>query len=439
MERDDNCLKKRMTNPLESSSSSPPQEVRKTSGGIVVVGSTKKRTTSSIAPITVPTPTTTTTAARSPTVPVKVGQATVIGMPVKPATLHPIVEPNTTSTTTTIYPSTLQIPTTKTTNITTKSKTNVNPNVTTTAASSPTTTTTAATAAAATATAATTGKAEASSSTTTATTTAGGVESKDTSTSSTTMATMEPLMNQTVISCVHNIFFLLQSYGALSYEQLDFNLPQKETKYLTDVLELLVECFQMIKYDKEDDVYYIYNGLPRPEFSPLVSSKKNMAPNSNKSILLHVMDQIDQTNSEIDESLERIAELKKAIITSTSDTGEQGVKELLTKFQSKYPNIIHDPVYATAMKNVRMDIPLPQKESNSHQEQRQSQSEKTILKTPSNTKRKTKGSGSNIPTKKPRSSSTASNSNAKSPKKQNIKKTLTTLPTKQNDSSAKTS
>lgn len=127
---------------------------------------------------------------------------------------------------------------------------------------------------------------------------------------------------------VHDILALLQSYGPLTWGQIEYNLPAVKI----DILHILVALGVVQKSDNKR--YCVGQGIPRAD---------TVHPAT-------LMDEIDKAHQEAVRSYERRNRLLQALSSSSTDPP----KNVLSSILQEFPEIQTDPVYTTALRNLHV-------------------------------------------------------------------------------------
>jgi len=160
-----------------------------------------------------------------------------------------------------------------------------------------------------------------------------------------------PLADPQVVSMVHDLMGLLQIYGPLTLMQLEYNLPPiprasgtggagggavvwtKTT--LDDIVQLLVATgVVQVVQDSDPPQYCMFSGITRADV--ILPSR--------------IMEELENTYEQMTKTEERVAALKQALLDKVP------AKQVLKTLLQEYPEIVNDPVYLAALRNVHVDI-----------------------------------------------------------------------------------
>lgn len=188
-------------------------------------------------------------------------------------------------------------------------------------------------------------------------------------------SSLGPIADPVVVEAVHNLLAMLQTYGPLTYAQLEFNLPTmnppNKLKQILDVLlvtgvvNLLRETPRSGDEGKEDVV----------ETEPEATSEAAAAKTDNTGSpppasvdrycflrgdtfrgvgdtvrVPDVLPALEAARREITESEERIAILREKLRADDGRT-RTSARDALQAMERRWPSLADDPVYATALKN----------------------------------------------------------------------------------------
>ena len=112
---------------------------------------------------------------------------------------------------------------------------------------------------------------------------------------------------------------------------MEFNLPQPRNNLLTDVLQLLVTLG--VLGQTEDDRYCALRGIPRPQ---------TILP-------AQVLPELEAATQQWKNSVGRFKVLRKALLEG------QNARDVFKRLLKEYPDILNDPVYVAALRNVQID------------------------------------------------------------------------------------
>ena len=156
-----------------------------------------------------------------------------------------------------------------------------------------------------------------------------------------------PLADPQVVSMVHDLMGLLQIYGPLTLMQLEYNLPPiprasgtggavvwtKTT--LDDIVQVLVATgVVQVVQDSDPPQYCMFSGITRADV--ILPSR--------------IMEELENTYEQMTKTEERVAALKQALLDKVP------AKQVLKTLLQEYPEIVNDPVYLAALRNVHVDI-----------------------------------------------------------------------------------
>lgn len=152
---------------------------------------------------------------------------------------------------------------------------------------------------------------------------------------------------------VQDLLALLQLYGPLTANQLEYNLPPvvpTSTPWnVHDVLSILVAIGLVQQVKGSTDQYCIFGGVPR----------------ATAIYPTEIPSEIQRAINEAEGSYKRCQILREALRhanTTTNDNhdgnnhGTKNYLSVLKQLLQEYPNIINDPVYWTALRSCRIDI-----------------------------------------------------------------------------------
>ena len=138
--------------------------------------------------------------------------------------------------------------------------------------------------------------------------------------------------------------FFFAKDGPLTRTQLEHNLPNSRTRpnILKDVLQLLVTLGVVQKVLGETDKYCVLRGIPRTDV---------ILPRD-------VLGEVESATTQWKSSLKRAQILKEALLKNK----DGNAKEVLSNILREFPEIMHDPVYVAALRNMQVDIAAVEKE-----------------------------------------------------------------------------
>lgn len=145
----------------------------------------------------------------------------------------------------------------------------------------------------------------------------------------------------------NNILKLLQTYGPLTESEIAYNIPPTELS-VPSILEVM-KVLNVIHYHEESGYYYFHNGEIRGD---------TLYPSE-------IVDIIQDTQEEIKETMERIQLLKEELqkdvnIQNRARSAREFLKNLVGKYDGE-GGIRGDPVYATALKTLNVDLGMKRK------------------------------------------------------------------------------
>jgi hypothetical protein len=152
----------------------------------------------------------------------------------------------------------------------------------------------------------------------------------------------------TVRQTVKDLLALLQLYGPLTANQLEYNLPPvvHTTTSLSwtvhEVLSILV-AIGLVQYVAKTNQYCMFGGIPRATA---------IYPTD-------IPSEIHQTIHEAEDSYKRCRTLRDVLRSNIDNGNKQATKnykDVLKQLLHDYPQIINDPVYYTALRNFHVDI-----------------------------------------------------------------------------------
>jgi len=129
--------------------------------------------------------------------------------------------------------------------------------------------------------------------------------------------------------------------------QLEYNLPPTST--LRDVLQVMetLGVIQVVDGGPGTRVKYcMVYGKPRAD---VVSSQ-------------HLVEDIADAQEEITRSEKRCKILKEALLKFQADNASMHPREVLKQILLQYPEVLNDPVYMAAFRNVHVDVASVERE-----------------------------------------------------------------------------
>lgn len=177
---------------------------------------------------------------------------------------------------------------------------------------------------------------------------------------------------------VRDLLALLQSYGPLTAGQLEYNLPPMIGAHLNksslhDILQVLVAIGLVETVEPESVSNANTNKPGAAPVAPTGTSATNNVtstpptrycvcqgvPRADVVMPSTLMQDIEAAHKETERSWERRNRLAELLEQSTSSDSnprqKENLKQLLQKFVSEYPEILRDPVYVTALRNMHVD------------------------------------------------------------------------------------
>ena len=154
------------------------------------------------------------------------------------------------------------------------------------------------------------------------------------------------------------------SDGPLTYIQLEHNLPRQAhsipagsawtASTLQDILDVLVETdvVQVVEESESGSSPNTTDGTP-----PLRYSILGGAPRSDVILPSQVVSEIEFAHGQWKRSLERTEALRRLLLEKTLPA-----KEVLQSLVRKYPEVVEDPVYVAALRNLNIDLAATAKE-----------------------------------------------------------------------------
>jgi hypothetical protein len=149
---------------------------------------------------------------------------------------------------------------------------------------------------------------------------------------------------------VKDLIGLLQLYGPLTANQLEYNLPPVVPASIPwsvhDVLSILV-AIGLIQQVKGTNQYCMFGGIPRADVI----------------LPMDITSEIQQALHEADGSWKRTQMLREALrqvnTNHTSNGKHKHFKDILQQIVEEYPQVTNDPVYWTALRNCHIDMQTP--------------------------------------------------------------------------------
>jgi hypothetical protein len=154
----------------------------------------------------------------------------------------------------------------------------------------------------------------------------------------------------TIQQTVKDLLALLQLYGPLTANQLEYNLPpvpQATAPHLSwtihDVLSILV-AIGLVQFVSKTNQYCMFGGLPRA--TPIYPTD--------------IPSEIQQAVHEAEDSFKRCKILRDALRSNVNNNNcnkhtTKYYKDVLKELLQDYPQILNDPVYYTALRNCNID------------------------------------------------------------------------------------
>jgi hypothetical protein len=146
---------------------------------------------------------------------------------------------------------------------------------------------------------------------------------------------------------VKDLIGLLQLYGPLTANQLEYNLPPVVPASVPwsvhDVLSILV-AIGLVQQVKGTNQYCMFGGVPRADVI----------------LPMDITSEIQQALNESDDSWKRSQILREALrqvnTNHTSNGKHKYFKDILQQVVVEYPQVTNDPVYWTALRNCHIDM-----------------------------------------------------------------------------------
>jgi hypothetical protein len=189
----------------------------------------------------------------------------------------------------------------------------------------------------------------------------GGNQIPSTNSSNNSTRKINPVLmaDPQVVQMTHDILGLLQTYGPLTRDQMEYNLPPcNRPSLLNDILELLVATgvVHVVKPSNIEDDHHSQDptsGLsddPKNRLYVVLAS----TPQRHDVILPHqVMSVLEGALQECQASLQRAEWLREALLKSATEDGSSPQPDIFLSLQNKirtaYPDLeFQDPVYRAA-------------------------------------------------------------------------------------------
>jgi len=166
----------------------------------------------------------------------------------------------------------------------------------------------------------------------------------------------------------NNILKLLQTYGPLTVKEIAYNIPPTDLS-VPSIVEVM-RALNVIHYHEDGGYYYFHNGEIRGD---------TIYPSE-------IIDVIQDTQEEIKETMERIQLLKEELqqdvhMQNRARSAREFLKNLVGKYDGE-GGIRGDPVYATALKTLNVDLGMKRKLAELEPAQKKKSTRKKLRKVP---------------------------------------------------------